>query len=193
MESRVSFFPSYINLTNKKILLIGGGNIALEKLEKLTDFSKDIRVITEDISPKFSDFAKLNNIPIENRAYKRGDIDGFDIVVVATNNISLHREIFYESRDSRVLVNSVDNTAYCDFIFPSYIKKGDLTISISTSGASPAMAKRIRLYIEKLIPSNIVEFLKEMRELRESMPKGRERMRFFAKKSDEYMRENFDK
>ena len=191
MESRVSFFPSYINLTNKKILLIGGGNIALEKLEKLTDFSKDITVIAEDISPKFSDFAKLNNIPIEKRAYKRGNIDGFDIVIIATNDISLHREIFNESRDSRVLVNSVDNTAYCDFIFPSYIKKGDLTISISTSGASPAMAKRIRLYIEKLIPSNIVDFLKEMRELRKSMPKGRDRMKFFEKKSDEYIRNNF--
>ncbi len=187
----MSFFPSYINLTNKKILLIGGGNIALEKLEKLTDFSKDITVIAEDISPKFSDFAKLNNIPIEKRAYKRGNIDGFDIVIIATNDISLHREIFYESRDSRVLVNSVDNTAYCDFIFPSYIKKGDLTISISTSGASPAMAKRIRLYIEKLIPSNIVDFLKEMRELRKSMPKGRDRMKFFEKKSDEYIRNNF--
>ncbi len=191
MESRVSFFPSYINLTNKKILLIGGGNIALEKLEKLTDFSKDITVITKDISSQFLDFSKLNNIPIEKRAYRRGDIDGFDIVVVATNKISLHKEIFNESRDSRILVNSVDNTAYCDFIFPSYIKKGDLTISISTSGASPAMAKRIRLYIEKLIPSNIVEFLKEMRELRKSMPKGRERMRFFEKKSDNYMRDNF--
>ncbi len=187
----MSFFPSYINLTNKKILLIGGGNIALEKLEKLTDFSKDITVIAEDISPKFSDFAKLNNIPIEKRAYKRGNIDGFDIVIIATNDISLHREIFNESRDSRVLVNSVDNTAYCDFIFPSYIKKGDLTISISTSGASPAMAKRIRLYIEKLIPSNIVDFLKEMRELRKSMPKGRDRMKFFEKKSDEYIRNNF--
>ncbi len=188
----MSFFPSYINLTNKKILLIGGGNIALEKLEKLTDFSKDITVISKDISSKFLNFAKLNNIPIENRVYKRGDIDGFDIVIVATNDISLHKEIFNESRDSRVLVNSVDNTAYCDFIFPSYIKKGDLTISISTSGASPAMAKRIRLYIEKLIPSNIVEFLQEMKELRRSMPKGKERMKFFEKKSDDYIRDNFN-
>ena len=192
MDSRVSFFPSYINLTNKKILLIGGGNIALEKLEKLTDFSKDITVITKDISSKFLDFTKLHNIPIENRAYKKGDIDGFDIVVVATNEVSLHKKIFNESRDSRVLVNSVDNTAYCDFIFPSYIKKGDLTISISTSGASPAMAKRIRVYIEKLIPSNIIEFLREMREFRKSMPKGKERMRFFEKKSDKYMRDYFN-
>jgi len=187
----VSFFPSYLNLDNKKILLIGGGNIALEKLEKLIDFTKNITVITKKTSPDFISFTQKHNINIEQKSYKHGDIDGFDIVVVATDTPTLHKQIYEESRRSRVLVNSVDNTAYCDFIFPSYIKKGDLTISISTSGASPAMAKRVRMYIEKLIPSNIGEFLKEMRGLRKSMPKGKERMRFFEEKSDRYMEENF--
>ena len=187
----MSFFPSYLNLNNKKILLIGGGYIALEKLEKIIDFTQNIIVITKKISPAFLEFANRHNIVIEQKSYKTGDIDGFDIVIVATNTIDLHKEIYTESRNSRILVNSVDDTAYCDFIFPSYIKKGDLTISISTSGASPAMAKRVRMYIEKLIPSNIGEFLKEMRGLRKTMPKGKERMRFFEEKSDKYIQENF--
>jgi precorrin-2 dehydrogenase/sirohydrochlorin ferrochelatase len=183
----MSFFPSYISLKDKKILLVGGGYIALEKLEKLIDFTQDIRVITKDISDDFLKFANRYNINITQRAYKKGDIDSFDIVVVATNTPILHKEIFEESRRGRVLVNSVDNTAYCDFIFPSYIKKGDLTVSISTSGASPAMAKRLRIYIEKLIPPNIAEFLKEMKTLRKTMPKGEDRMRFFEEKSDKFM------
>ncbi|NOZ91239.1 MAG: bifunctional precorrin-2 dehydrogenase/sirohydrochlorin ferrochelatase [Epsilonproteobacteria bacterium] len=187
----MSFFPSYLNLDNKKILLVGGGAIALEKLEKLIDFSRDITIIAKDISDEFLEFANRYDITIIQKAYKKGDIDGFDIVVVATNTIALHKEIYQESRDSRILVNSVDDTAYCDFIFPSYIKKGDLTISISTSGASPAMAKRVRIYIEKLIPSNIAEFLSEMRELRKTMPKGKERMKFFEKKSDRFIEKYF--
>ncbi len=187
----MSFFPSYLNLNNKKILLIGGGYIALEKLEKLIDFTTNITVIAKEISPNLLEFANRYNIVIEQKSYKKGDIDGFDIVIVATNTIDLHEEIYKESRNSRILVNSVDDTAYCDFIFPSYIKKGDLTISISTSGASPAMAKRVRLYIENLIPSNIGEFLKEMRNLRKSMPKGKDRMRFFEEKSDKYMQKYF--
>ena len=187
----MSFFPSYLNLKNRKILLIGGGHIALEKLEKLIDFTQNITVITKEISPAFLEFANRENIFIKQKSYEIGDIDGFDIVIVATNSIDLHKEIYTESRNSRILVNSVDNTAYCDFIFPSYIKKGDLTISISTSGASPAMAKRVRMYIEKLIPSNIGEFLKEMRGLRKTMPKGKERMRFFEEKSDKYIQKNF--
>ncbi|HHB94128.1 MAG TPA: bifunctional precorrin-2 dehydrogenase/sirohydrochlorin ferrochelatase [Campylobacterales bacterium] len=187
----MSFFPSYLNLNNKKILLIGGGYIALEKLEKLIDFTTNITVIAKEISPNLLEFANRYNIVIKQKSYKKGDIDGFDIVIVATNTIDLHEEIYKESRNSRILVNSVDDTAYCDFIFPSYIKKGDLTISISTSGASPAMAKRVRLYIENLIPSNIGEFLKEMRNLRKSMPKGKDRMRFFEEKSDKYMQKYF--
>jgi precorrin-2 dehydrogenase/sirohydrochlorin ferrochelatase len=187
----VSFFPSYINLDNKKILLVGGGAIALEKLEKLIEFTTDITVISKEISSEFLEYATRYNISIIKKAYQKGDIDGFDIVVVATDSISLHKEIYQESRDSRILVNSVDDTAYCDFIFPSYIKKGDLTISISTSGASPAMAKRVRLYIEKLIPENIADFLKEMRELRRTIPKGKERMRFFEEKSDKFIERYF--
>ena len=187
----MSFFPAYFNLNHKKILLVGGGYIALEKLEKLVDFTKDISVISKEFSADFSSFAKEHNIEMQERLYVEGDIDGFDIVIVATDTVHLHRAIFEESRSSRILVNSVDDTAYCDFIFPSYVKRGDLTISISTSGASPALAKRLRAYMEKLIPSSMENFLLEMKKLRKTMPKGKERMKFFEEKTDKYMLENF--
>jgi precorrin-2 dehydrogenase/sirohydrochlorin ferrochelatase len=187
----MSFFPAYFNLENKKILLVGGGYIALEKLEKLVDFTKDIDVIAKEVSEDFETFAHKHNISIEKRAYVVGDILPYNVVIVATDTVILHKSIYEESRTTRILVNSVDNTAYCDFIFPSYIKKGDLTISISTSGASPAMAKRLRAYIEKSIPSSIESFLKEMRGLRKTMPKGKERMKFFEDKSDRFMEKYF--
>jgi len=187
----VSFFPAYFNLNHKKILLVGGGYIALEKLEKLVDFTQEITVVSKEFSNDFSSFAKEHNIEMQERHYETGDIVGFDIVVVATDTIHLHKAIFDESRSSRILVNSVDDTAYCDFIFPSYVKKGDLTISISTSGASPALAKRLRTYIEKLIPTSMESFLTEMKKLRKTMPKGKERMRFFEEKTDKYISKNF--
>ena len=188
----MSFFPAYFNLNNKKILLVGGGYIALEKLEKLVDFTQEITVISKEFSDDFYTFAQEHNIEMQERSYVKGDIDGFDIVIIATDTIPIHKEIFEESRGSRILVNSVDDTAYCDFIFPSYVKRGDLTISISTSGASPALAKRLRAYIERLIPSSMQSFLEEMRGLRKTMPKGKERMRFFEEKTDAFMRKNFD-
>ncbi|MBU1667118.1 bifunctional precorrin-2 dehydrogenase/sirohydrochlorin ferrochelatase [bacterium] len=187
----MSFFPAYFSLDNRKILLVGGGYIALEKLEKLVNFTKEITVISKEVSDEFLAFATEHNIIIEQRAYEIGDINGFDIVIVATDTVTLHKEIYEESRSSRILVNSVDDTAYCDFIFPSYIKRGDLTIAISTSGASPALAKRLRTYIEKLIPQRIETFLQEMRVLRVTMPKGKERMRFFEEKTDKFMEKEF--
>jgi precorrin-2 dehydrogenase/sirohydrochlorin ferrochelatase len=187
----MSFFPAYFSLKNREILLVGGGFIALEKLEKLVDFTNNITIITRETTDDFLGFATKHGISIEKRSYKKGDIDGYDIVIVATDTVEIHKEIYEESRSSRILVNSVDNTAYCDFIFPSYVKKGDLTISISTGGASPALAKRLRQYIEKLIPSNIVEFLQEMRKLRKTMPKGRERMQFFEEKTDNFIAKHF--
>jgi precorrin-2 dehydrogenase/sirohydrochlorin ferrochelatase len=187
----MSFFPAYFNLENRRILLVGGGYIALEKLEKLVDFTKEIDVIAKEVSNDFETFAHKHNISIEKRAYIVGDILPYDVVIVATDTVIVHKAIYEESRTTRILVNSVDNTAYCDFIFPSYIKKGDLTISISTSGASPAMAKRLRAYIETLIPSSIESFLKEMRGLRKTMPKGKERMKFFEEKSDWFMEKYF--
>lgn len=75
----------------------------------------------------------------------------------------------------------------CDFIFPSYIKKGDLTIAISTSGTSPAFAKNLRIYLEKIIPNNVNEFLKKMKEYRKTMPKGKDRMKFLDKQAKEYI------
>ena len=187
----MSFFPAYFNLKNRKILLIGGGDIALEKLEKLVDFTEKITVIAKEVSPDFQNFASLHKIAIEKRAYLKGDILNYDIVIVATDTITLHKAIYEESRTTRVLVNSVDDTAYCDFIFPSYIKKGDLTISVSTSGTSPAMAKRLRIYLESIIPPAIEPFLREMKELRKSLPKGKKRMKFFEEKSDEFMNKYF--
>jgi precorrin-2 dehydrogenase/sirohydrochlorin ferrochelatase len=81
----------------------------------------------------------------------------------------------------------VDSVDYCDFIFPSYIKKDDLTIAVSTSGASPAMAKHLRQYLQNLIPESIGEFLKEMRNLRKTLPKGKERMKMLDEKAKKYI------
>jgi len=187
----VAFFPIYMDMSNLKVLLVGGGVIATEKLEKLVDFTKEITIITKELSSEAERIIQENSLTLHKRAYERGDIDGFDIVIVATDGVELHKSIYEESRGSRVLVNSVDDTAYCDFIFPSYIKRGDLTISFSTSGASPAFAKQIRAYFQNIIPDNIDEFLSEMKRLRTILPKGKERMSRFEDMVKEYISKNF--
>jgi precorrin-2 dehydrogenase/sirohydrochlorin ferrochelatase len=184
----MAYFPAFLKLDNKKILIVGGGYIAYEKLDHLLDFTKDISVIALDLSDDMAKGIKDNNLVYEQRAYKTGDIKDFAVIIVAVDDIPLQAEIFAESKQYNCLCNSVDSVDYCDFIFPSYVKKDDLTIAISTSGASPAMAKHLRMYLQNLIPTGISEFLKEMKDLRKTLPKGKERMKMLDKRAEDYIK-----
>ncbi|PHS59207.1 MAG: siroheme synthase [Sulfurimonas sp.] len=183
----MSYFPAFLKLDNKKILIVGGGYIAYEKLNHLLDFTSDISIIALDLSEDMSNKIKEKNLNFERRAYKVGDIAKYAVVIVAVDDLTLQAKIFDESKQYNCLCNSVDSVDYCDFIFPSYVKKDDLTIAISTSGASPAMAKHLRHYLQKLIPDGISEFLAEMKNLRRSLPKGKERMQMLDKKAKDYI------
>jgi precorrin-2 dehydrogenase/sirohydrochlorin ferrochelatase len=189
----MSYFPIYLNLEDKKILLVGGGSIALEKLNKLLEFTKNITIIAKEVKYDTYLLIKKYSLNYHQRGYKRGDIEQFDIVVVATNDIELQKSIFFESRKSHILVNSVDNINYCDFIFPSIIKRDNLTVTISTNGASPAFSKHFRLFLENIIPKDVDNFLDKMRSLREILPKGKERMQKFDTIVKEYFKKNFKK
>lgn len=184
----MSYFPAFLKVENKKILIVGGGAIAYQKLKHLLDFTSDISVVALELSLDMQKAVDENGLHFEKRGYRKGDIEGFAIVVVAIDDIPLQAEIFKESREHGCLCNSVDSVEYCDFIFPSYIKNDDLTIAISTSGASPAVAKHLKRYLQKVIPSDISIFLQEMRELRETLPKGRERMKMLDKKAEDYIK-----
>jgi len=185
----MAYFPAFLKLDNKKILIVGGGYIAYEKLDHLLDFSKDISVIALELSNDMQEAIQKNNLHFEKRAYVRGDIKNFAVVIVAVDDIPLQADIFAESKQYNCLCNSVDSVDYCDFIFPSYIKKDDLTIAVSTSGASPAMAKHLRIYLQNLIPDSIGEFLKEMKDLRKTLPKGKERMKMLDEKAKNYIQQ----
>ena len=187
----MAYFPMYMELKSLKVLLVGGGYIATEKLEKLLDFTKEITVITSEVGPESRELIETHGLTLYLKAYEAGDIEGFDIVIVATDTVDLHQAIYEESRGKRILVNSVDNTEYCDFIFPSYVQKGDLTIAFSTGGASPAFAKYIRKHFEKIIPDSTAAFLQKMKALRSTMPKGKERMQYFDSMVEKYFKENF--
>jgi len=184
----MAYFPAFIKLDNNKILIIGGGNIAYEKLEHLLDFTTDIELISQNFSTDMLKLIEKYNLKYTVKSYEKGDIANFGLVIVAIDDIPMQNNIFNEAKNyPKCLVNSVDSTDYCDFIFPSYIKKDDLTIAVSTSGSSPAVAKYLRQYLQNLIPNSIGAFLKEMKNYRKTMPKGKERMQFLDKKAKDYI------
>ena len=184
----MAYFPAFLKFDDKKILIVGGGYIAYEKLEKLLDFTKNITIIATEFSDDIDCAIDEHFLKSFKRPYEKGDIKGFDIVIVAVDDFYLQEEIYMESKSYDCLCNCVDLQQYCDFIFPSYVKKGDLTIAVSTSGSSPAMAKHLRIFLSKVIPDSIVDFLVEMKELRSELPKGKERMKMLDEKASEYVK-----
>jgi len=183
----MSYFPAFIKLDNKRILIVGAGKIAQEKLLHLLEFSKDITIISEDFNKEIISLINKHSLSYIEKRYEKGDLINFDVIIAAVDNIEVQENIYFESREYHCLCNCVDIQKYCDFIFPSYIKKGDLTIAISTSGSSPSMAKYLRIWIDSIIPDSIVDFLTQMKDYRKTMPKGKERMKFLDGKAKEYM------
>ncbi len=187
----MSYFPALLNLKNKRVLVIGGGKIASDKIGHLLDFTTDITIIAPAINETTKNYIQKHNLTYHQRAYRYGDIEGFFIVIVAVDNLSIQEAAYKECQERGALCNAVDSVDYCDFIFPSYIKEGDLIIAFSTSGTSPALSKYLRRAIQKLIPKDIKEFLKELKTLRQSLPKGKERMRLLDSKAKTYIQKHF--
>ena len=182
----MNYFPAFLKLDGSRILIVGGGKIATEKIEKLLDFTTSIEVIAPEISADMQRYIEAFGLRSYQREYIDGDALKYDIVIIAVDDLELQRRIYEETRKSRVLCNAVDSVDYCDFIFPSYLKEGDLTIAVSTSGASPAVAKHLRRYLQSILPEGIAAFLEEMKALRTRLPKGKERMQMLDKKAREF-------
>lgn len=182
----MKYFPLFLKMDKIQVLLVGGGNVATEKLEKIVQFTTDIKIISPIILDVTQEYIEKYHLHYEQRAYQTGDIKEFDMVVVAVDDIPLQKEIFDECKASNKLCNAVDSVEYCNFIFPAFIKKGGVTVAISTSGKSPAVAKHLKSYLDDVIPDDIGEFLDYMQELRKTMPKGKERMEFLSNEARRY-------
>ncbi|WP_320036104.1 bifunctional precorrin-2 dehydrogenase/sirohydrochlorin ferrochelatase [Halarcobacter sp.] len=187
----MSNFPIFLSLENKKILVIGAGNIALRRINNLLEFTKNITILSEDFSQDIDLLIKKYNLTKINRKYEKKDILDFDMVICAVNNLELQENIYFESRSTHILYNCVDFQKYCDFYFPTFLKEGDLTLAISTNGVSPAFSKNLKVYLKKILPNDIDKFLSRMKELRKTLPKGEKRMSELKGKVSEYFEKSF--
>lgn len=181
------YFPMIMDIRGKSFLLVGGGVIACEKFSRIREWTNNISVVALEISDSMQKMADEGGVKIEHRAFTMSDLDTIDIVIVAVNDLGLQRDIFYEATRRKILCNAVDLAEYCHFIFPSIIRQGDLIVAISTSGASPAFAKYLRRFFEKIIPLDIGNFLTVMRDKRATMPKGKERMKLLDIEAQTYL------
>ena len=165
-------FPVFLKLETLRLLIIGGGNVALEKLQAVAQNSPStsIHLVGIFVQDKIYEVAEgLANITIEERAYSITDIENADIVVAAVNDILTSELIRNDAHLAGKLVNVADKPELCDFYLSSIVKKGNLKIAISTNGKSPTIAKRLKEQINEMMPDEIEDVLKNMQVLRNGM------------------------
>ena len=159
-------FPLCINLEDKRFLIVGYGRIAKRKLKAISEFTSNIKIITKD--PTEEELGK--GIEIVNKCFDEKDLEGVDFVITATGSREQDEAIVAACKSRGIPVNAADDRDECDFFLPGIIKRGDLVVSVSTSGKSPAYSKHLREQIEDIIPENIEKVLDIMGELRKSLP-----------------------
>jgi len=143
------YYPVFLDIAGKPAVVIGGGHIALQKVQGLLDAGADVTVVSPELLPELQDLVSKGRLSHVPRGYQAGDLEGFALAFVATDDRSVNAEVTKEARERRVLVNAVDDPPNCDFIMPSIVRKGDLIVAISTSGGSPAMARKFREQVEE--------------------------------------------
>lgn len=165
-------FPIFIKLDQLKTLIVGGGNVGLEKLEALLRNNPEAKVklvgavIKQEIKALTTDYAGIELI---ERPFAEADLDDADVVILATENRALHVDILALAKARKLLVNVADTPDLCDFYLGSTVKKGDLKVGISTNGKSPTFAKRFREVLEEALPEDINNLLDNLHEIRNSL------------------------
>ncbi len=163
------YYPVCLSLDGKLCLVVGGGAVALRKVKSLLDAGAQVTVV----SPEFCDgLRKLKDVRHIRRRFRDADVAGGGLVYAATNDAALNSAVAAAARKQGALVNVVDTPAECDFIVPSTLTRGEMTISISTGGASPALSRRLRLELEKLFPKSYGRFVALLAKLRAEVVKA---------------------
>jgi len=162
----MSLFPMFLKLTGKPCLVVGAGAIAEGKIEALLQAEARVRVIAPEALPRVQAWAEAGEIEWLQREYREGDTAGIFLAVAGTATAEVNRAVFAEASERGVLCNAVDDPPFCDFYFPSIVRRGELQIAISTAGDSPALAQRLRKEINAALPPDMSEWLMELGRLR---------------------------
>jgi siroheme synthase-like protein len=177
------FYIACLRLKGRRCVVVGGGEIGLEKVEGLLACDADVMLIAPEVHPELVQLALEGSIRWERREYAIGDLEGALIAIAATDDTDLNIRVFQDAEDRAMLVNVVDVPPLCNFILPAIVRTGPLAVAISTAGASPALAKRMKREIAELFGqpyANLAILLNEARGwAKGTLPTYQDRKEFF--------------
>jgi len=163
----MAYYPVFLEMKGRPCVVVGGGTVAERKVEGLLGAGARVTVISPELTPALATLKEEGRLHHVARLYREGDLEGYEVAVVATDDGAINAEVAAEGRRHRVWVNAVDDPPNCDFILPSVIRRGDIVIAASTGGASPALARRLREELEAFLSEDygpLADLLQEVRQ-----------------------------
>ena len=171
MESRNNLYPIFLKAKALHVLIVGGGNVAEEKLHFLLKSSPDAKVTI--VSPMFREgtlaLAKSFDVELIYDSYNNSFLKGKHLVIATTDVPDVNVEVYKDCKAQHILVNVADNPPYCDFYMGGIVTKGHVKIAISTNGQSPTTAKRLRQFFEDVVPENVDDLVQNLNEFRKTI------------------------
>jgi siroheme synthase-like protein len=164
-------YPIFLLPERLNILVVGGGNVGLEKLTSLIKNSPqaNVKMVASDIFDETKAYTLEHNIPTTQKAFSEEDLEGINILFIAINNKAESAKIRAIAKTKNILVNVADTPDLCDFYLGSVVTKGDLKIGISTNGKSPTLSKRIREYMEEALPDSTQDLIDNLGKIRSTL------------------------
>src|SRR5258708_29127853 len=163
----MSLFPAFLKLTNRRVLVVGGGTIAAQKIPGLLEAGAHVHVVSPKLAPQLTEWVRNQQIAWSPKPFKPADLEGAFLVIAATSLRDLNAQVYREADGRNILCNAVDDIAPRHFYYGSIVQRGDLQIAISTNGKSPALAQRLRKELEQQFSpeyANWVDWLGAARE-----------------------------
>lgn len=162
-----STYPLFLNMEGRRCLVIGGGSVAARKTRSLIESGAHVRVVAPDLGPDMADLVKSGQVGWEARAAVETDVEAADLVFLASSDPDVHARLAERARERGALVNQADAPGGGDFQVPAIVRRGDVTVAISTGGRSPAFARMLRQEIESAIDDDQLSLLDVLAEARD--------------------------
>lgn len=164
-------YPVFLKVEVLEVLIVGGGNVGLEKLTFLLKSSPSAKVtmVSKVFIPEVISLAEGYNVSLVEDAYNRTYLKGKQIVIATTDVLDVNLKVYNDCKKENILVNLADNPTYCDFYMGGIVTKGNIKIAISTNGKSPTAAKRLRQFFEEVLPENMNEFVENLNAYRKTI------------------------
>lgn len=163
------YYPAILDLAGRRALVVGAGKVGEGKIENLLNAGAGVKVVSLTAGDRVRQWAKEGRIDLHLRAYESDDLEGAFLVIAATEDNPTNVRVFEDAEARQMLCNVVDVTHLCNFILPSIVRRGDLAIAVSTGGASPAMARRIRLSLAQCYGDEYAVAMEVLGSLREEL------------------------